>query len=451
MMSSFPSTKPRQYTSSSAKPSSKRSSSSALFDPVTLPSASSSKRVYTSVSSATAGTKRAEEPPLKKRSYHPHETHAGTERVTETKANRHYVSRAALVQVQVQTQQNLRAQRPLLRPGLQVGTDAPAKSEYTVVNKGKLKEEGGGAAKLKIDNLPATLLWLRQKEGVFKCWARDVEALDRAGAAYGDRDLFFFQQRWPVVVVELVGLIVGVTEGEKQVSYLVDDGTSVLNCIQPFEAQPTRPPPASSTVASTSTNPYIRPPSPAKPASRPPTLKLFTSVRVSGKVSTKWEERCLSVSTISPTPSPSFDAESAHHLLVGTLHRERYSKDFVLQEWKPSSPSKTSVAEGKDKRKKKKVPRLRVPSKLGWEKLQPEHLPVYLMAHFRSHNHGGAVSKSELVEDRELWGLARRLVAKEMVKGRERERENKNGAVLSPSQAVVAVGRTQNLVLDPNH
>ncbi|KAH8913255.1 hypothetical protein BT69DRAFT_1344906 [Atractiella rhizophila] len=38
-----------------------------------------------------------------------------------------------------------------------------------------------------------------------------------------------------------------------------------------------------------------------------------------------------------------------------------------------------------------------------------------------------------------------------MVKGREREMENKRGAVLSPSQAVVAVGRTQNLVLDPNH
>ncbi|OJT14273.1 hypothetical protein TRAPUB_9133 [Trametes pubescens] len=169
---------------------------------------------------------------------------------------------------------------------------------------------------------------------------------------------FFWIGRIPCRTVRLVGLVVGVQVWEKRTVYTIDDGTAVIDCahahaqiVPPSPVKPKSkdvapsghrskvagpsfadylPPPraTTSTSAASTRRTVVEPPPPPKPVAR-----IGQSVRVVGRVISRYDTRMLLVDDISRCAS--YNEEPAHWLAVSELHRTTYHPKETLPPFVP--------------------------------------------------------------------------------------------------------------------
>ncbi|KAH8823461.1 hypothetical protein DL96DRAFT_1713869 [Flagelloscypha sp. PMI_526] len=170
------------------------------------------------------------------------------------------------------------------------------------------------------------LAYCMRADSVKPCWARDVQSMP--GAAKGDQKepeyYLLGTRRVPVRSITLVGIVVGVAEYETRCLYSVDDGSSVVECVQ-----------------------TISPPSPRKGANsasaKPTPLPTFRNgaiVRVTGRIIDRPEQRQLKLGTIERLRS--LNDQPKHWLHLQRLYREEYDNLDALGPWVvPRLPSKS--------------------------------------------------------------------------------------------------------------
>ncbi|KAF5334647.1 hypothetical protein D9611_011981 [Ephemerocybe angulata] len=161
--------------------------------------------------------------------------------------------------------------------------------------------------------------WTLSPEAIAPCHIRDVLSLqdrpendkprgpsDKLSAAD-----FYWLGRVPCRNVQIVGIVVGVSQYESRSTYIVDDGTDIIECslrTQPIKQipQPGRPPPIA-------------------PEFPPPVASVGETVRVIGKVSKgiKFGDWQIAINTI--TLCSSGNDEFKHYMDVLKLHETRYS------------------------------------------------------------------------------------------------------------------------------
>ncbi|KAF6764139.1 hypothetical protein DFP72DRAFT_870857, partial [Ephemerocybe angulata] len=159
--------------------------------------------------------------------------------------------------------------------------------------------------------------WTLSPEAIAPCHIRDVLSLQErpeGDKARGPSDKlsaadFYWLGRVPCRNVQIVGVVVGVSQYESRSTYIVDDGTDVIECslrTQPIKQipQPGRPPPIA-------------------PEFPPPVASVGETVRVIGKVSKgiKFGDWQIAINTI--TLCSSGNDEFKHYMDVLKLHETR--------------------------------------------------------------------------------------------------------------------------------
>ncbi|KAJ2925277.1 hypothetical protein H1R20_g11818, partial [Candolleomyces eurysporus] len=159
--------------------------------------------------------------------------------------------------------------------------------------------------------------WTLTKDAIALCHIKDVYSLQERTVA-GPANLpqankqpdFYWLGRTPCRVVQIVGLVVGVSQYEGRTIYIVDDGTEVIECIQRLQplnhsAEPGKPP----TFA---------------PEFPLPLASVSDCVCVVGRASkTKSNEWQVQVNSIELCSAR--NEELIHHLKVRKLHETNYS------------------------------------------------------------------------------------------------------------------------------
>ncbi|KAI5475744.1 RNA-binding protein [Pseudohyphozyma bogoriensis] len=238
------------------------------------------------------------------------------------------------------------------------------------------------------------------------CWVRDV--VDAKKQLVRNRaDVWLVGREFPCLSVQLVGMIVGVTEKEEKLTYILDDSTALI------DVQIHRPAPAPLPAL-----PHLfpkLPSSPSKPSVTPtpaPSESLYalpvgTLVRVVGRIDTNFftKKPYLVVSTLFPLTS--FNDEAMHHSLVARLHCEVYDREVDLDalitrveeeiedrrlleaSWEDcsvanlSQSSASSSRPGSPRKKKKRV-KLDHPNRLTADRLTIHELKTYILHTLRA-------------------------------------------------------------------
>ncbi|KAI1794420.1 hypothetical protein LXA43DRAFT_997051 [Ganoderma leucocontextum] len=196
--------------------------------------------------------------------------------------------------------------------------------------------------------------WTFTRAAITPCFVRDVFEMK----ASGFRDMeFFWLGRIPCRTVRLMGLLVGVTVWDRRTMYTIDDGTAVLDCAfahaQAVPPSPVKPKPKVTVSACDSTKrtgpsfsdylfsarkivppTTLAPPSRAEPPPAPkPIAPVGQSVRIVGRVVSRYDTRILLVDEISPCAS--YNEEPNHWLTVSELHCTTYHPSEVLPPFVP--------------------------------------------------------------------------------------------------------------------
>ncbi|KAJ4479484.1 hypothetical protein C8R41DRAFT_771921 [Lentinula lateritia] len=80
--------------------------------------------------------------------------------------------------------------------------------------------------------------WVFSSNAIAPCFICDIRVMKRHKEK-GEE--FWWLKRLPCRTIKIIGLIVGIQQYEKRISYIVDDGTSVIECVHKCGAPPTSP------------------------------------------------------------------------------------------------------------------------------------------------------------------------------------------------------------------
>ncbi|KAK0544170.1 hypothetical protein OC846_003380 [Tilletia horrida] len=146
--------------------------------------------------------------------------------------------------------------------------------------------------------------WAAHPINAALCFGIDIVNAQSLRADGFPGSVYLYHQR-PLVLAEIVGMIVGSTEKEHRIIYLVDDGTTILQVIHNVQEDSRRVVHPSGTV-----------------------------IRVIGKIRMEWEERVLQVESLSVLTD--LDDEARHIFAVIEAQKTAYSKTFELTEPPPA-------------------------------------------------------------------------------------------------------------------
>ncbi|KAL9936331.1 hypothetical protein V8E36_004399 [Tilletia maclaganii] len=155
--------------------------------------------------------------------------------------------------------------------------------------------------------------WADQPRNAAKCFGSHILSMPTLPSPGFPQTVYLLQQR-PVVFVDVVGMVVGVTEKEKRCVYLLDDGTAVLQVIE------------------------LRPHSHASKL-----YEVGNIVRVVGRIRPAWEERALHAHSISQLHDR--DEESIHIQAVAQALRSVYTQALDIDNL-PAPPRSESTIFG---------------------------------------------------------------------------------------------------------
>ncbi|KAH7869687.1 uncharacterized protein C8R40DRAFT_718156 [Lentinula edodes] len=100
--------------------------------------------------------------------------------------------------------------------------------------------------------------WVFSSNAIAPCFICDIRVMKRHKEK-GEE--FWWLKRLPCRTIKIIGLIVGIQQYEKRISYIVDDGTSVIECVHKCSA----PPPSPAKAGKPKRSNYVNDPALPKP------------------------------------------------------------------------------------------------------------------------------------------------------------------------------------------
>ncbi|KAJ3863878.1 hypothetical protein EV359DRAFT_42209 [Lentinula novae-zelandiae] len=167
--------------------------------------------------------------------------------------------------------------------------------------------------------------WVFSSNAIAPCFICDIRVMKRHKEK-GEE--FWWLKRLPCRTIKIIGLIVGIQQYEKRISYIVDDGTSVIECVHKCGAPPTSPAKEGN------------PKSVNDPALPKPVAWIGHTVEIVGRIY-EFEAK----ESTEELQSQSVNDKFRHWQTVLDLHKNNYSlpEPFTIPEPTPSQRSEIST------------------------------------------------------------------------------------------------------------
>ncbi|KAF8522894.1 hypothetical protein BU17DRAFT_44247 [Hysterangium stoloniferum] len=166
--------------------------------------------------------------------------------------------------------------------------------------------------------------WCLRADAVAQCFIRDVFAMKQDSHKNSN---FWWLGTVPCRTVKFVGMLVAATAYERRTVYIVDDGTSAIQCIDQHSSPPKK---STESPAAVVTSAFQFP---------KPEFEVGQTVRVVGRVQSWRETRQIYATEICSCLARE---EPEHWISVGRLHQIYYSQPFSIPPLplRPATPAK---------------------------------------------------------------------------------------------------------------